>query len=805
MNILLKFNSIKDAKQLLEVVEKRFGRIAATKKTQRNLLKEQYEKLHSFKLRDEDVNQKLLKSLSLEWNTHVVVWRNKVDLETMSMDDLYNNLKVYEPEVKGMSSSSSSTQNIAFVSSLNNSSTNKVVNTAQAVNTANGVFTASTQVNAAFSTNINNLSDAVICAFLASQYNSPYFAHEDLEQIHLDNMEEMDLRWQKKDLTMHSWHTHLQVLTQRFKVSRRKTDFFKKNEFIYLEDIKVLKVKIQIKDIAIKELRRKLEVAQKEKRWNSTKGNENYNAVSPPYTGNFMPLKPVLSFTGLDEFANKHVAENTKSSEEETKAVRKNADALIIKEWGNPQMDLQDKGVIDNGCSRHMTENMSYLTDYEEIDERYVAFRENPKERKTQENVPLKLDDGFKPSSDDGKKVDEDPRQECECKDQEKEKNVNNTNNVITVSLTVNVASTNGINVVGELPFDLDMPALEDISTFDFSNKDEDDDVVADMNNLDTTIQVSPALTTRIHKDHPFDQLQEVWSLVDLPNRKRAIGTKWVFMNKKDKRGIMIRNKARLVAQDHRQEEGVDYDEVFAIVARIEAIRLFLAYDSFKDFVVYQMDVRSAFFMGRLKKRCMYVNHQDLKIQTFLIESTREKIDKTLFIKRHKGDILLVQVYVDDIIFGSTRKELCIAFEKLMHEKFQMSSMGELTFFLGLQDEDGEEVNVHTYTSIIGSLMYLTSSRPDIIFAVCACARYQVNPKVSHLHAIKRIFRYLKGHHKLGLWYPKDSPFDLVANTDSDYAGASLDRKSTTRGCQYLGSRLISWQCKKHRQWLQIP
>ncbi|GKF17212.1 uncharacterized mitochondrial protein-like protein [Tanacetum coccineum] len=115
----------------------------------------------------------------------------------------------------------------------------------------------------------------------------------------------------------------------------------------------------------------------------------------------------------------------------------------------------------------------------------------------------------------------------------------------------------------------------------------------------------------------------------------------------------------------------------------------------------------------------------------------------------------------------------------------------------GTKDENSEEVDVHMYRSMIGSLMYLTSSRPDIMFALCACARYQVNPKVSHLHAVKRIFRYLKSQPKLCLWYPKDSLFDLVAYTDSDYAGASLDRKSTTRGCQFLGSRLISWQCKK--------
>ncbi|GKC85281.1 hypothetical protein Tco_1140998 [Tanacetum coccineum] len=218
----LKFNSIKDAKQLLEAVEKRFGGNAATKKTQRNLLKQQYEnftapssemldqtfdrlqklvsqlELLDEKLSQEDVNQKLLRSLSPEWNTHAVVWRNKADLDTMSMDDLYNNLKVYEPEVKGMSSSSSSTQNMAFVSSSNNNTSN----TNEAVNTAHGVSTASTQVNAANSTNIDNLSDVVIYAFFASQPNSPQLVHKDLQQIHPYDMEEMDLRWQMAMLTM---------------------------------------------------------------------------------------------------------------------------------------------------------------------------------------------------------------------------------------------------------------------------------------------------------------------------------------------------------------------------------------------------------------------------------------------------------------------------------------------------------------------------------------------------------------------------------------------------------------------------
>ncbi|GJR18901.1 putative reverse transcriptase, RNA-dependent DNA polymerase [Tanacetum coccineum] len=283
-------------------------------------------------------------------------------------------------------------------------------------------------------------------------------------------------------------------------------------------------------------------------------------------------------------------------------------------------------------------------------------------------------------------------------------------------------------------------------------------------------------------------KIQQVWTLVDLPYSKRAIETKWVYGNKKDKRGIVISNKARLVAQGYTQEEGIDYDGVFALVARIEAIRLLLAYASFKDFVVYQMDVKSAF----LYEKELYGLHQAPRawyetLSTYFLDNgfQRGQIDKTLFIKRVKGDILLVQVYVDDIIFGSTRKEMCTEFEKIMHKRFQMSSMGDLTFFLGLQVTQKDNA------------IFISQDKPDIMFVVCACARLQVASKVSHLHAVKRVFRYLKGQPKLGLWYPKDSLFDLEAYTDSDYAGASLDRKSTTWGCQFLGSRLISWQCKK--------
>ncbi|GJW75338.1 putative ribonuclease H-like domain-containing protein [Tanacetum coccineum] len=287
----LKFNSIKDAKKLLEAVEKKFGGNEATKKTQRNLLKQ--------------------RSLSPEWNTRAVMWRNKADLDTMSMDDLYNNLKVYEQEVKGMSSSSLSTQNMAFVSSsnYNSNSTNGAINTAQAVNTAHGVSTASTQVNAANSTNIDNLSDAVICSFFASQPDSPQLVHEDLQQIHPDDMEEMDLRWQMDMLTMRA-RTFLKNTRRKLTINGNETIDFDKSKV------------------------------------------ECYNCHK---RGNFA---------------------------RECKALR-NQDTKT-----KESLRGSDQGVIDSGCSRHMTGNMSYLSNYEEIDGGYVAFRGKPKREKITEKVP---------------------------------------------------------------------------------------------------------------------------------------------------------------------------------------------------------------------------------------------------------------------------------------------------------------------------------------------------------------------------------------------------------------------------------
>ncbi|GJZ72509.1 putative ribonuclease H-like domain-containing protein [Tanacetum coccineum] len=388
--------------------------------------------------------------------------------------------------------------------------------------------------------------------------------------------------------------------------------------------------------------------------------------------------------------------------------------------------------------------------------------------------------------------------------------------NINTISPTITTAKSNGSQTEPNM-FSLgDNVTLEATHVDFFGDKTE-----VDMSNITTTYPGPSTPNIRIHKDHSLDYvIRDVHtsrapkgnpsitrSKLDRSYARRASAVQITI----DERGIVIRNKVRLVAQGYTQEERIDYDEVFAPVDRIEAIRLFLAYTSFKDFVVYQIDVKSAFLYARLKRKFMFVNLQDLKIQNSLTEFIR-----------------------------STKKELCTEFEKLMHKKFQMSSIGKLTFFLGLQvsrkddgifisqdkyvdeilkkfgfstmktastpmenlkpllkDTKAEDVDVHLYRLMIGSLMYLTASRPDIIFAVCACIRFQVTPKVSHLYVVKRIFRYLKVQPKLGLWYPKDSPFDLEAYNDSDYAGTSLDRKSTTGGCQFLRRRLISWQCKK--------
>nr|GEZ13990.1 retrovirus-related Pol polyprotein from transposon TNT 1-94 [Tanacetum cinerariifolium] len=332
----------------------------------------------------------------------------------------------------------------------------------------------------------------------------------------------------------------------------------------------------------------------------------------------------------------------------------------------------------------------------------------------------------------------------------------------------------------------------------------------------------------------------------------------------------VIRNKSRLVVRGYRQEEGLDFEESFAPVARMEAIRIFLAYAAHKSFTVFQMDVKTAFLHGSLKedvyvcqpegfidadhpshvyklKKALYGLKQAPRawydeLSTFLLQNhfIKGTIDPTLFIRRFNDDVLVVQVYVDDIIFGSTHPRYTQLFSDLMKSRFEMSMMGEMTFFLGLQvnqspcgifinqskyvleilkkygmescdpvgtpmeikdkldlDQNGTLVDATKYRSMIGALMYLTSSKPDIVRSTCLCTRYQAKPTEKHLKEVKRIFRYLRGTVNTGLWYTKDSGFELTGFSDADYAGCKDSFKSTSGGAQFLGEKLVSWSSKK--------
>nr|GEV68153.1 retrovirus-related Pol polyprotein from transposon TNT 1-94 [Tanacetum cinerariifolium] len=349
-----------------------------------------------------------------------------------------------------------------------------------------------------------------------------------------------------------------------------------------------------------------------------------------------------------------------------------------------------------------------------------------------------------------------------------------------------------------------------------------------------------------------------------------VINMKWLWKNKHDEENTVIRNKSRLVAKGYAQKEGVDFEESFALVARLKAVWLFIAYVVHKSFTVYHMDVKTEFLYGPLKEE-VYVNqpygfvdpyHPDKvyrlkkalyglkqaprawydELSNFLVSKWFSKgfIDPTLFITKHGEDILLVQIYVDDIIFGFTNLKLSTQFEKLMHIKFEMSIMGELKFFLGIQihqspcgifmnqaryaqeilikhgmtlcdsigipmatkhiDADLSETPVDQtkYRIMVGAIMYLTASRPDIVNATFYCARYQAKPTEKHLTTAKWIFRYLKDTINIGLWYPKDTGFELTAFSYSDHAGCLDSRKSTSGGIQFLGGdKLVSWSSKK--------
>jgi hypothetical protein len=372
--------------------------------------------------------------------------------------------------------------------------------------------------------------------------------------------------------------------------------------------------------------------------------------------------------------------------------------------------------------------------------------------------------------------------------------------------------------------------------------------------------------------DEELDQIEknDTWELVPRPKNKNVIGTKWVFRNKLNEDGQVTRNKARLVCKGYTQIEGIDFEETFSPVSRMEAIRLILAYACSKRIKVYQMDVKSTFLNGELEeevyieqpegfllsekedyvcrlKKALYGLKQAprawySRLDRYLQQQGFRKgnADNNLYIKVDRDNILIIEVYVDDIIFGSDDDRMSQKFSKDMQNEFEMYLLGELNFFLGLQicqrdkgifisqtkyiremlkkfgmedckpvstpmqtscklrkDDESKDADQRLYRSMIGSLLYVTTSRPDVMQAVGQVVIFQATPKETHVMEVKRIFRYLKETKDFGLWYPKGNELSLVAYTDADWEGSIDDRRSTSGANFYLGECLVSWLKKK--------
>ncbi|GJW05644.1 putative ribonuclease H-like domain-containing protein [Tanacetum coccineum] len=886
---LLKFHACKDAKSLWEAIKNRFRGNEKSKKMQKNILKPNYEnfvassqegldktydrfqklisqlEIHGEVISQEDTNLKLMRSLPSTWNNIRFNHEKTADLrlDTLSMGVAMLTMRVKRFIKKiGRKLDLNDKETVGFdrtkVECYNCHRRRHFAKECRAPRNQGNRNRDASRMNALVDTSTTNalvVQDGIGSSSSNLSNNTCskdcLKSYEALQKQYDQQREALN----KSNLEIIGYQMGLESLESRIVVHE-------KNEAFNKENIKILKYDVQVKDISIKDLKNQLEEALKEKDdlkkieeslKNLTKliNSEGFHAVPPPYTGNYMPPRPDISFAGLDEcvFSEKdHHYENVKSVNKENthrqveyprksqspKGNRRNWNVMMTQKlgngfefikkacFGNPQYTLQDQGIFDSGFSRHMTGNKSFLTDYQEIDGGFVAFRRSPKggkfdgkadegflvgysinskdfrvfktrTRKVEENLHITFIENkpnvarsgpdwlfdidlltnsmnYEPVTagnqtnsledavvdDDGKKTTEESANEGERNAQEKEggaskkegdRNVqdliakldkllvqqeeaysNSTNRVSIVSPYVNAVGQSFINA-NDLPTNPLMPDLEDttdlLNTGIFNGAYDDEDV-----------------------------------------GKHAIRTKWVYRNKKDERGIVVRNRQTGCTRLTLKEEGIYYDE------------------------------ENGFRRGT--------------------------IDKTQFIKKDKGDILLMHVYVDDIIFGSTKKSLCVEFEQMMHKRFQMSSMGELTFFLGLQvkqkddgifinqdkyvadilkkfdfvtvktastlietnkallKDEAEDVDVHLYRSMIGSLI---PSTPKVSQSSC--------------NETELLDTRSEGQPKLGLWYPRDSPFNLEAFFDSDYTGSSLNRKSTTGGYQFLGKRLISWQCKK--------
>nr|GEU52849.1 hypothetical protein [Tanacetum cinerariifolium] len=683
-------------------------------------------------------------------------------------------------------------------------STNSTSSTNEANNTAYEVSITHTQGSTVNSTSVDNLSDAVIYAFLVSQPNSTQLAREDLEQINLDDLEEMDLQWEMAMLIIRARRERerdeLKLTLKRYQNSSKSLNTLLESQ-VSDKDKSGLGYKAASPAIENFVNSSKMIENQENIRSRSDKG---YHAVPSPYTGNYIPPKPDLMFideqvesesvdivSTVSSSAIKTVESKVESvdvknkgvcSTVETKPVKKNNLSLpIIKDWiSDDESEVEFKPKVEdknqNGVAKRKNKTLIEAARTMLVDSKFpTTFWEEAVNTacyvlnralviKPHNKIPYELIRGRPPLIDFMKPFG------CPVTILNTRDNLRKFDkkayegffvgyfmvrngpywlfDIDSLTISMNyvpvlvVFQTNGIvgtkdNIVAGqakkkkepkqeyilIPICTTDPLISQVpigtlinDTRIFGNAYDDEAVEeeVDKDNMVSSYTIPDVPLTKYLKDHPKDQ---------------AIGTKWVFRNKKDERGIVIKNKARLVAQRHTQEEGIDYDELFAPVARIEAIRLFFAYDSFKDFVVYQMDVNSDFLYEKIEEEVYVCQPPGFEDPNFP--------DKVYNVKK--------------ALYG-------------LHQPPRACTLMEPNKAL-VKDAEAEDVDVNLYRSMIGSLMYLTAYRLDITFTVCACVR--------------------------------DSLFDLEAYFDSDYDRASLEKKSITGGCQFLGKRLISWQCKK--------
>ncbi|GJT04541.1 putative ribonuclease H-like domain-containing protein [Tanacetum coccineum] len=925
----LKFHGIDDAKELWAAIKNRFeGLDKAYDRFQR--LISQLE-VHGAPVSNEDANHKFLKALPSAWSNIALIMRNNENLDTLDLDDLYNNLKVYEVEIKGSSGSSSNSQNIAFLSSKNASSSDEALNTTNdaSITTSynfQGQSSSSSYADEVMFKKVNGyhavpppltgnyiplkadlsfagLDDSVykcnvsktivneskvetnITKTSTNSVENPKTVRPSapiIEEWESNSDDECEIRQSKPSYTKISFvKSDEYVKTPREPIKQKEN--VEQNKYRQAENSRKSQNRMAKKSVIKNNVGQG--AGQRETRpvWNNAQRIYHQNKFvplvvltrsgritvstakksSPRAAVSTSPTRPVNTATPKKNVNVLNSRRNSfhkshspirRSFYRSTTPKTRNSNEKVNIVWVKKVNTAGQKAVSaiegnGNTAVKASTETRPTLRLSRELDGGGCMHLEEVQAvgSKTGKGVgpewvfdidSLTMSMNYKPFT-----AGNQTNGNIGSKDAEKELTEEPANELLlSVSSFVNTATPQDAY---SLPDDPNMPPLENIvyskedenaCIFGGAYDDQDMGAEADINNLESTMTVSPIPITRVHKDHPVNQI--IRDLYTTPQTRRMTkqsgeqaliepkkviqaltDPSWIeamqeeLLNKKDERGLVVKNKARLAAQGYTQEEGIDYNEVFAPVARIEEIRLFLAYASYMGFVVYQMDVKSAFLYGTIEQEVYVCQPSGFEDPQF-----PNKVYK-----------------VEKALYGLHQALKACEFEEMMHKKFQMSSMEELTFFLGLQvkqkdegifisqdkyvadilkkfdfatvktsstllepsksllkDEEANDVDFHLYRSMIGSLMYLTTSRPDIMFVVCNCARFQVLLKTSHLYAVKRIFRYLKGQPKSGLWYPRDFSFELEAFTNSDYASSSLDRKSTTGGCQFLGKRLIS-------------